>query len=117
MTKLVGHSTAQVYGPFHRAASETQDPAAMVEQLLTGELWGKKGRYGLEPAAKAYRGPLPHGIEGFEFWAFAPPDNAAGHPVFWSQPGEYLVSADNLGVVKLKIAFVKVTQSLHAHAK
>lgn len=112
-----GHSTLQVHGPFYRLlGAENQDAAVMVRQLLSGELWGRRGRYGSEPAAKAYRGPLPADAEGFQFWAFQPPDNEHGHVVFWARPGGYLESADNLELVKLKIAFVKVTQSLHVHA-
>ena len=105
-----------VYGPFYRLASESQHADAMVKQLLSGELWGEAGRYGLEPAAKAYRGALPVGNEGFEFWAFDAPDGVHGTPVYWRRPSENLVIDDRLGVAKLKIAIVLVTQSLHTYA-
>ena len=64
-----------VYGPYHRLLSDTQAPDTMVKQLLSGEAWGKPARFGADPAAKAYRGPLRPGDEGFEFWAFGPPDS------------------------------------------
>lgn len=105
-----------VYGPYYRLASETQDADAMVKQLLSGELWGEAARFGIEPAAKAYRGALPAGDEGFEFWAFDAPDGAHGVPVYWREPSENLVIDGSLGVAKLKIAIVLVTQSLHTHA-
>lgn len=57
------------------------------------------------------------GDEGFEFWSFQPPDNQYGTRAYWRKVGHFLVADDNLGVVKLKIAFVTVTQSLHAYAQ
>lgn len=71
--KLIGHAMVPVHGPFYRMrGDENQDQAVMAKQLVSGELWGKNGRFGLESAAKAYRGPLPDGTEGFEFWASNP---------------------------------------------
>jgi hypothetical protein len=105
-----------VYGPFHRLLSDTQDAAVLVKQLLSGELWGGPGRWGGRPKAKAYRGPLPADREGFEFWSFQAPDTAHGAPAHWYETGEFLLEDGSLDVVKLKVAFVKITQSLHAIA-
>lgn len=106
-----------VFGPYYRKwAEDKQDAKTIVNQLLTGELWGKAARFSSEPAAKAYRGVLPEGEEGFEFWAFAPPDNAIGTRVYWSKLGEFLTFDGKLEQVALKIAFVRITQSLHQHA-
>ena len=105
-----------VHGPFHRLLSDTQDATILVKQLLSGELWGAPGRWDGRPKAKAYRGPLPPDAQGFEFWAFAAPDTLHGAPAHWYETGEFLLEDSRLEVVKLKIAFVKITQSLQAIA-
>ena len=104
-----------VYGPFYRLrADDVQDIQTIVKQVLSGELWGKPPRFGRDtPQAKGYRGSLPEGNEGFEFWAFQPPDSYAGPHARWWTPGTDLTLDSTLEVVKLKIAFVKITQSLH----
>jgi len=106
-----------VHGPYHRLwAEDVQDAETIVKQVLSGELWGKPARFSNEPAAKAYRGALPVDEEGFEFWAFERPDNDAGRHAYWRKPGVFLVLDASLEVVKLEIAFVRVTQALHAFA-
>jgi hypothetical protein len=106
-----------VHGPFYRKlAPEVQDADTTVKQIISGELWGKAPRFSDEAQVKAYNGTLPQGEEGFEFWAFAAPDNRYGTRVYWSKVGDFLEAADNVEILKLKIAFVKVTQSLHALA-
>lgn len=105
-----------VYGPFHRLLSDTQNATVLAKQLLSGELWGGPGRWGGRPKVKAYRGPLPLGSQGFEFWAFKAPDTMHGAPAHWYETGDFLLEDSTLEVVKLKIAFVKITQSLHAVA-
>jgi hypothetical protein len=107
-----------VHGPFHRRwAEDVQDADTIVRQLLSGELWGKAARFSDEASAKAYRGSLPPDEEGFEFWSFQPPDNQHGPRAYWRKLGDFLVAADNVHVVKLKIAFVTITQSLHSYAR
>lgn len=102
-----------VYGPFHRReAPAGQDTETLVKQVLSGELWGRAPRFGGAPSVKAYRFALPDGISGFEFWSFAEPDSD-GPRVSWrlSKPFVFVDTAEE--VVKLKLAFVKVTQDLH----
>ncbi|WP_249011263.1 hypothetical protein [Conexibacter sp. DBS9H8] len=112
----VGYDTRSVHGPFYRLVSGTQNATTIVKQVLSGELWGEPPVFGLDPAAQAHRGRLPPSDRGFEFWSFQAPDNWNGPQVFWRKLGEFLVPADNLDVVKLSIAFVKIAQSLHEYA-
>jgi hypothetical protein len=111
------HQTRVVHGPFYRkVAPEVQGAATIVRQVLSGEVWGRAPRYGGAPQAKAYRGELPAPEQGFEFWSFQSPDNNYGPHAIWHKRGDFLVVDGNLGLVKLKIAFVRITQSLHALA-
>jgi hypothetical protein len=102
----------QFWGPYYRKLSPTQGGNTMSKVLLSGEIWGKPplGGLGDEPRVKAYRGQLPPGEQGFEFWSFQKPNDPYGSRVYWSNAGEFLAAADN--VVKLKIAITKVTQTL-----
>ena len=106
-----------VYGPFYRIeAPKGQDVDAMIKQILSGELWGRRPSFGGDARAKAYNGSLPENASGFEFWAFTPPDNYQPQgPNYWRNPSTYVeVGVDDEGdVVKLRLAFVKVTQDLH----
>lgn len=102
-----------VYGPFHRReAPKGQDTAALVKQVLSGELWGYPPLSGGAARVKAYRDALPDGQSGFEFWAFAEPDNW-GPRVFWRVAKPFVDVDTGEDVVKLKLAFVKITQDLH----
>ena len=103
-----------VHGPYKRLwAEEVQDRATAAKQVLSGEIWGKTNRDGLEPTVTAHRGRLREDQEGVEFWAFQAPDNEYGTRAYWRRPGDFVEFDGNLGVVKLKIAFVRVTQALH----
>jgi hypothetical protein len=101
-----------VFGPFHRLESPTQDTATLVKQVLNGELWGGVPTWGGPPYVKAIAGALHERSSGFEFWAFQPPDSSGPKPK-WRFPGPFLVVDSQLGIVKLQIAFVRVTQDLH----
>jgi hypothetical protein len=103
----------EVCGPFHRREAPTgQDAETLVKQVLTGELWGRAPRYGGDPCVKAYRDGLPDGVSGVEFWSFAKPDNW-GPRVMWRTAKPHVVVDTGQDIVKLKIAFVKITQDLH----
>jgi hypothetical protein len=103
----------EVFGPFHRREAPTgQDTEALIRQVLTGELWGLAPRTGGDPRVKAFRGSLPDDQSGFEFWAFAAPDDF-GPRVFWRSPRRYVTVDTGENVVKLQLAFVKITQDLH----
>lgn len=101
-----------VYGPFFRLISDTQDAAAARSQALSGEVWGRVPRWGLVPTVKAFPGQLPFGAEGIEFWSFEEPDQAVGPRSYWSQRGPFVTIEDSEELAKLKIAFVRITQSL-----
>lgn len=87
-----------VYGPFHRREAPTgQDTATLVEQVLSGELWGHPPLSGGGARVKAYRDALPAGASG----------------VFWRTAKPFVAVDTAEDVVKLKLAFVKITQDLH----
>jgi hypothetical protein len=110
----VDYEQRAVFGPFHRLlAPDVQDAPTMVKQLLSGELWGRAPRSGGLPRAKAYPRRLPHGASGFEFWAFQAPDIRYGARRFWYSAGPYLAIDVSHEVVRLQIAFVRITQDLH----
>jgi hypothetical protein len=101
-----------VFGPFYRA-----DPPDVVRLVVTsGELWGRAPRNfnaSNFPKAKAYRGPLPAGVLGFEFMTQVAPDKN-GHP---NQPTWCDKYGPRPGVVieddwaKIKVNVVKVRLS------
>jgi hypothetical protein len=64
MTVEAGNVMA-IFGIFFRLESPTQTPAIAVLQALSGEIWGKTPRYGIEPTVQAYAGRLTarRGIE------------------------------------------------------
>jgi hypothetical protein len=108
------YETRPVYGPFHRLlAPEVQDAGTIVKQLLTGEVWGKSPSWGGSPQVKAYSRTLPNRASGFEFWAFQAPDTRHGPRGLWYSPGPYVTIDEMTAIVKLKIAFVRITQDLH----
>lgn len=81
--------------------------------MLSGEVWGLPSGWGGSPAVKAYAGSLPKGASGVEFWAFQPPDAPHGPRSYWRTAGEFLTVDGDVAVVKLQIAFVRITQDLH----
>jgi hypothetical protein len=52
----------------------------------SGELFGTAGRYGVEPAVRAYRRPIPKGRKGIEFLTDAQPSSPFG-PIAFFRPG------------------------------
>ncbi len=85
----------------------------MVAQILSGEIWGKAPSWGGAPSVKAYPGPLPAAASGVEFWAFQPPESPHGPRSYWRRPGPFVVFDASIDVVKLSVAFVRITQDLH----
>lgn len=75
-----------MYGPFYRIASRTQTPEDARNQARTNEIWGRAPRYNpLWPQVQAYRGSLPEGVEGIEFYTNAEPDRGGQpHEAHWS---------------------------------
>ena len=70
-------------------------------------------RWGGAPAVKAYAGPLPEGASGVEFWAFQAPETPFGPRSYWWTAGDNVKVDADAAVVKLRIAFVRITQDLH----
>ncbi|MFC3452999.1 WXG100-like domain-containing protein [Amycolatopsis speibonae] len=57
------------YGPFHRLESTSQNAGVARMQADSREIWGRAPVYGdSAPVVQAYRGPLPEGRRGVEFW-------------------------------------------------
>ena len=56
-----------MYGPFNREESTTQDSATALQQVATGEIWGKTPRFGTVPTVEAYGGQLKATLRGIEF--------------------------------------------------
>lgn len=112
MAAVTSFAHRDVFGPFHRRQAPTQDAAAVVAQVLSGELWGYAPNFGGPARVQAYNGPLPADHSGIQFWAFQAPDQL-GPRVGWRQPGPFVSLDAGQDVVKLQIAFVTITQDLH----
>lgn len=75
------------FGPFHRRTNV--DPSENEKVATSGAVWGRRrGNIyaGLYPAVKAWDGPLPPDIVGFEFFTDVEPD--PGRPPGWPQWSE-----------------------------
>jgi hypothetical protein len=108
------HDVRTVVGPFSRLlAPDVQDADTIVKQLLSGEIWGEAPSWGGPPQVKAYARVLDADASGFEFWAFQAPDTRYGPRGLWYSPGPYVTIDEMQAVVRLRIAFVKITQDLH----
>ena len=81
--------------------------------MMSGEVWGLPPSWGGSPAVKAYAGSLPDNASGVEFWAFQSPDAPYGPRVYWRTAGDYLAVDEQADLVKLRVAFVRITQDLH----
>lgn len=71
------------HGPFHRKKSPTQTAAVALEQERSWVQMGRSAKWGWTPSVKAYRGPLPPGQEGVEFFTLSPPQGTHPQDVFW----------------------------------
>ena len=67
-------------GPFHRLESPSQTSADAVQQVLSGEIWGKEARGSNIPSVKAYRNHIPAGSRGIEFTTPVAPQRGSGTP-------------------------------------
>lgn len=62
------------------------DPTENEKVASSGQVWGRRRQNiyaGYVPAVKAWAGPLPDGIVGFEFFTDVPPD--PGQAPAWPQ--------------------------------
>ena len=76
------------FGPFHRVESPSQTVVDASTQVASGEVWGRVPFGSAWPQVQAYRGRLPEGVRGIEFWTEVPPDPSS-HPseARWSARG------------------------------
>lgn len=93
------------FGPFHRRTHV--DPSENEKVTSSGQVWGKPAGNiyaGLFPAVKAWDGPLPEGIVGYEFFTNVAPDSGSppGSPR-WSQgsPGVIVIERDQLVAISV----------------
>lgn len=108
------HDQRTIYGPFKRlVAAGVQDTQTLERQLRSGEIWGRAARFAATPAVKAYPGRLEPGERGIEFWTFQEPCHPHGPRIYWRSIGLYLHEDPEAEVVKLQVAFGRVTQELH----
>jgi hypothetical protein len=79
--------------------------------LRTGELWGRRARFGGPPRVKAHAGELREDATGFEFFTFAEPDlNTLPSPL-WSARGDKSVWGDD-ETARLQVLVTKVAQDI-----
>lgn len=101
------------FGPFHRLESPTQTDEVARLQELTGEIWGTIPRSGGWPQVQAYRGPLPKGQRGIEFFTSVAPDG--GGPVCrWAGGGRRPDVRTEDDYAKIECIVVKNTQTIGA---
>lgn len=106
------HTDKTVYGPFYRLLAPTQTARTVLDQLSNGQIWGRAPSWNGPPAVKAHVGSIPDGDSGIEFWAFQAPDSPYGTRAFWRRPGPEVHLDDGGDLVKLNVAFVRITQDL-----
>jgi hypothetical protein len=94
------------FGPFHRRTT-SKDRAENEKVATSGVLWGRRSGNiygGLKPAVKAWRGNLPEGVVGFEFYTDVEPD--PGRAPDWPQwsegrDGVIVLSEDELVAISV----------------
>lgn len=93
------HRSAHVY---HRLESPTQTPDDAAVQQNTGEIWGRASIWSTIPKVKAYRGPLPAGTRGIEFFTAVAPDAGSSprHPE-WSGPRSGVTIRGDFAVIRV----------------
>ncbi|MDT0530454.1 polymorphic toxin-type HINT domain-containing protein [Micromonospora sp. DSM 115977] len=103
----------RLYGPYHRLKSPTQGDDVAAQMSEGGELWGNVSRVSFQdrPMVQAYRGALPAGKRGVEFYTPVKPLSPRNSP-----PGEARWVAGMPGVrveddyAKIKIIVTRNTQ-------
>ena len=93
------------FGPFHRRTYI--DPSENEKVFISGQVWGRRrGNIyaGLKPAVKAWAGPLPEEVVGFEFFTEIEPD--PGQAPAWPQwsegrPGVIVLEQEELVAISV----------------
>ena len=101
ITRRGGDPHHTVTRVFHRRDNPETQTRANVDQIIrSGELWGKAPRNGFggfEPTVQAYEGPLPEGINGFEFTTRVAPDSGGMPNGKWHWSGDGLRTFEHEG--------------------
>jgi hypothetical protein len=97
------------FGPFHRRTAS--DPSENEKVAASGVIWGSRARNvyaGLGPAVKAWQGPLPDGVIGYEFFTNAEPDpgRAPGSPQ-WSEGRPHVATLERNELVSINVIVTK----------
>jgi hypothetical protein len=66
-------------GQFNRRESPTQTATTALQQVVSGEIWGRTARGGLGPVVQAYTGKLDN-YRGIEFTTMVDPHPSTGSP-------------------------------------
>ncbi|HLX61738.1 MAG TPA: hypothetical protein VKX17_10695 [Planctomycetota bacterium] len=94
-----------IYGPFHRLETITQTPDDAKLQVASGEIWGR-GYRGSMPQVNAFRGSLPAGEKGIEFYTEVEPDKATVPMMArWTGPRDGVRVEDDFGKIKVTITW------------
>jgi hypothetical protein len=83
------------------------DPAENNKVTSSNQVWGRSAGNiyaGLRPAVKAWKGSLPEGVVGFEFYTDVEPD--PGHAPDWprwteGRPGVLAIEGDELVAISV----------------
>jgi hypothetical protein len=67
-------------GPFHRLEATYQTIADAIEQVRSGEIWGRPARGSNIPCVNAYRNQLSSGRRGIQFTTPVRPHLGSGSP-------------------------------------
>jgi hypothetical protein len=106
------YGSSTVYGPFFRRANDRTQTTEDVRRIVrSGELWGRPARGSDIASAKAYVGPIPRGVSGFEFYATDEPNRPYGPIAYWMPTAHDRVRSED-GWAKLKILVSLVSQDL-----
>ena len=102
------------FGPFHRRTHHNPAENQLVSD--SSQVWGRpRGNYfaGINPCVKAWSGPLPEGIVGFEFYTDVEPDpwSPPGWPE-WSQgrPGVTVLERNELVAITVVVTMRRDTE-------
>ena len=97
----------QLYGPYHRLESPTQTAEIAELQETSGELWGRPPQGSDIPAVQAYKGHLPSGARGIEFYTPVEPDSeGSGRPgalVYWRPGNPGVVEEDDYVKIPIQV--------------
>lgn len=97
------------FGPFHRRTYV--DPSENEKVSSSSQLWGRPAGNiyaGLFPAVKAWRGPLPPAVVGYEFYTDVEPDQGS-RPEWprWSEGSPGVIVLEKGELVAISVIVTK----------